>query len=219
MDDEKLLKVIEKVIGGHGTSEGQRNINPVTCCFQCSLDILLCTTVKNLCCTVQELNICFVLFRFAQSCVFGARKAGRGFFSFNRKSDHLRCAVFAMVERCLNPSLQRCAPLHSTSFHRLNLLGVMTEQAKRAMQSKLEFSRLINTRFVLFCTVLYCSVLYCSVLYCSVLYCSVLYRAIMHCIVLYCIVLYCIVLFCTVLYCSILYCIVLYYSVLYCTVP
>ena len=32
---------------------------------------------------------------------------GRGCYVFNRRSDHLRCAVLSMVERCLNPSLPR----------------------------------------------------------------------------------------------------------------
>lgn len=41
------------------------------------------------------------------SCRFGSRSVGRGCFVFNRRSDHLRCAVLSMVERCLNPSLPR----------------------------------------------------------------------------------------------------------------
>lgn len=41
------------------------------------------------------------------SCHFGSRSVGRGCFVFNRRSDHLRCAVLSMAERCLNPSLPR----------------------------------------------------------------------------------------------------------------
>ena len=42
-----------------------------------------------------------------QSCRFGSRAVGKGCHVFNRRSDHLRCAVLSMVERCLNPSLPR----------------------------------------------------------------------------------------------------------------
>ena len=42
-----------------------------------------------------------------QSCRFGSRAVGKGCYVFNRRSDHLRCAVLSMVERCLNPSLPR----------------------------------------------------------------------------------------------------------------
>lgn len=41
------------------------------------------------------------------SCRFGTRAVGKGGYVFNRRSDHLRCAVLSMVERYLNPSLPR----------------------------------------------------------------------------------------------------------------
>ncbi|XP_028517391.1 dual specificity protein kinase splA, partial [Exaiptasia diaphana] len=37
------------------------------------------------------------------SCSFGGRKVGHGALVFNRRQDHLRCAMLAMVERYLNP--------------------------------------------------------------------------------------------------------------------
>ncbi|XP_048581749.1 ataxin-7-like protein 1 isoform X1 [Nematostella vectensis] len=40
-------------------------------------------------------------------CSFGARRVGQGAIAFNRKQDRIRCAVMAMVERCVNPSLPR----------------------------------------------------------------------------------------------------------------
>lgn len=38
-----------------------------------------------------------------QTCSFGGRKVGHGGLVFNRKQDHLRCAMLAMVEKYLNP--------------------------------------------------------------------------------------------------------------------
>lgn len=67
--------------------------------FELIVDIRSIVFFLSLFCFFVSLNL--------QSCHFGSRSVGRGCFVFNRRSDHLRCAVLSMAERCLNPSLPR----------------------------------------------------------------------------------------------------------------